>query len=476
MILVFTLTGCSNDSEDFEEPETAGEKPNDELEVENFIYRGMNDIYLYNKDVSVLADDYFNSQAAKEDYLKTFSTPEGLFKRLMSSQDRFSEIIADYREMNRMASGSTATTGMSFGLYTYCNTCTEVFGYVRLIFPGSQAEEAGAERGMIFNRVDGQQLTTSNFLSLLSSTSYTIGLAKFEGNTISNIDREISLSERQLFKNPVVISKIFEVDGEKVGYLFYENFDADFDEELNLAFGELKAAGVTNLILDLRYNGGGSVRTATDLASMITGQFPDKLFMKEKWNEKYQNYFEQREPQSLLNNFNRKLRTGTTIESLKLTRIFVLTTKATASASELIINGLDPYIDVVHIGQVTTGKFQASIVLYDSPDYSKENSNLKATHTYAIQPLVLKSHNANDVSDYVNGLTPDYILPEDVRNMGVLGEPNEPLIKLALDIIQGNKISIEPVKTFPEVGDSEILNKNYQSMYIEDRAIPVIKE
>lgn len=474
LLLIFLsslLFSCSADNEEFEETgedlnstSTATKK---ELEVENFIYRGMSDIYLYNDDVAVLASDYFDTQEDKEDFLDNYSTPEKLFERFTASQDRFSYIMENYEDHNKASGGLNGITGMSFGLVSYCNNCSEVFGYVKLVLPGSIADEKGVKRGMIFNRIDGQQLTTSNYTTLLDSDSFTIGLAKIEGNTISELEQTIAISEREQKENPVVYTKVLDVDGEKVGYLYYNSFDEDYDEDLNNAFNELKGAGVTELVLDLRYNGGGSVRTATDLAAMITGQFANKLFMKEKWNQKYQKYYEQNKPEYLLNNFNTKLRTGTPINSLNLTRVFVLTTKSSASASELIINGLDPYIDVVHIGDVTTGKFQASVTLYDSQDFTKEHSSLKTSHKYAMQPLVLKSHNANDVSDYVDGLTPDIILKEDVRNLGILGDPAEPLMKVALDVIKGNRVSIPEVKEYKTIGESGMFEPEYQRMYID---------
>ncbi|HSP83392.1 MAG TPA: hypothetical protein VLN72_06640, partial [Gillisia sp.] len=191
---------------------------------------------------------------------------------------------------------------------------------------------------------------------------------------------------------------------------------------------------------------------------------------------KYQAYYEQQDPQSLLNNFNKSLRTGTAINSLNLNRVFVLTTKSSASASELIINGLDPYIDVIHIGDVTTGKFQASVTLYDSPNFSQESSALKATHTYALQPLVLKSLNKNDVTDYVGGLNPDLKQLEDIQNLGTLGDPNEPLLKTALDVIKGNRVSLKDVKTYPGVGESAMFHPNYKEMYLDDFSLPVSEE
>src|SRR5690606_5554575 len=180
-----------------------------------------------------------------------------------------------------------------------------------------------------------------------------------------------------------------------------------------------------------------------------------QIFMKERWNEKYQKHYEQNDPESLLNRFTTKTRSGTTLNSLNLDRVYVLTTGSSASASELIINGLDPYIDVVHIGGVTTGKFQASAPLFDSPDYSEDHSSLNKDHFYAVQPLILKSSNVNDVSDYVNGLNPDIKVDEDVLDLGPLGDPDELLLKVALDVIKGNRTSIPQVKTYPAVGESE---------------------
>lgn len=481
-ILLITLfsgllfTSCSDDTAEFEEPREPT-VPAERLEVENFMYRVMSDIYLYKADVAVLADDYFPTINAKNEYLNGFSSPEKLFDDgLTASQDRFSYVIENYQEMQRMMSGSTTTTGMSYGLVSYCSGCTEVFGYVRLVMPNTSADTQGVERGMIFTRVDGQQLTTSNFRTLLAPSSFTIGLAKIEGNTISELDQTISLTMQEYIHNPVDDPKILDINGRKVGYLYYDSFVADFDEELNDAFGQFLAAGIEDLVLDLRYNGGGSVRTATDLAAMVTGQFPGQVFMKEQWNEKYQKYYEEREPQNLLNNFNTTLRTGTAINSLNLNRVFVLTTKASASASELIINGLEPYIEVIHIGDVTTGKFQASVALYDSPNYSRDHSQLNTSHTYAVQPLVLKSLNANDVSDYVNGLTPDIKLLEDVRNLGVLGDPQEPLLNIALDVIQGNRTSVPEVIAYPWVGENDMFRPDYQQMYIDNKSLIPIKD
>ena len=468
------FVSCSKDQDD-ETPKVVDPTTGADLTVENFVYRGMNEIYLYKADVLVLANDYFDNQEEKNDYLDNFASPEDLFyDGLVAPQDRFSFIVDDYVELENLFSGVSKTSGLSYGLVRYCSSCSEIFAYVRYILPNTPASETGLKRGDIINRIDGQQLTDSNFSQLFAPDAFTVGLATLEGSNITNIDQTYNLTKIANYNtNPVFIAKTLDVDGQKVGYLMYNSFTADYDPQLNAAFGQFKADGVTDLILDLRYNGGGSVRTATDLSSMITGQFAGQLFMKEFWNAEYQAYFESEAPQRLLNNFNTTLKTGELINSLNLSKVYVITTSRSASASELVINGLKPYIDVVQVGETTTGKFQASVTLYDSPNFGRENAN--PSHTYAIQPLVLKSVNSAGVSDYINGLVPDIAITENIRDLGVLGELSDPLLNTAVNAILGNRISVNTdFKTYKFVGESSMKDLNYQRMYIDK--LPAIIE
>jgi C-terminal processing protease CtpA/Prc len=477
--ILFTLLfggffiSCSKDADDaIDKPIVDGR----DLTVEKFIYRGLNEIYLYKADVPELANDYFPTETERNDFLDNFATPEDLFYDdggLLAPQDRFSWLVDDYVELENTLSGISTSNGISFGLVYYCGDSSNIYGYVRYVLPGTSAEAQGIKRGDVFNTIDGQQLTDSNYNDFLAPDTYSIGLATKNGCSITPTGESVALTKQEYTTNPVLVSKTLDVDDKKVGYLFYTSFTADFDPQLNDAFLQFKADGVTDLILDLRYNGGGSIRTATDLASMITGQFAGEIFSKEQWNAEYQAYFESENPERLLNRFNTTLKTGELINSLNLGRVFILTTSRSASASELVINGLDPYIDVVQIGETTTGKFQGSTPLYDSPNFGRLNVNLN--HTYAMLPLVLKSTNSAGVSDYIDGLTPDFQISEDFENLGTLGEPNEPFLKVAIDVIMGNKISIPAsVEIFKPVGESGMDQIDYQKMYIDK--IPAIIE
>ncbi|WP_372920339.1 S41 family peptidase [Salegentibacter sp.] len=469
------LISCEKDEEEFINPvetkEETGTQASSELEIEQFVYRGMKDIYLYKDQVPSLANNYFRSNAERDDYLTGFSDPEDLFDALTYSQDRFSFITDDYKALEERFDGvSSSTAGMDFGLGRISNS-NNVFGYIRYVIPGTSADTENLERGMIFTEVNGQALNVNNYNSLLEANTMEINIGKIENGTIILSDKTAQLSRSEYNENPVHESKVLNIEGQKIAYLMYNSFTGKYDAQLNAAFSEFKAEAVDELVLDLRYNGGGSVDSAIDLASMITGQFEGEIFLKEQWNKEYQESFEANDPERLLNRFDTKIRTGEAINSLNLSRVYVLTSKSTASASELIINGLEPYIEVVQVGDQTTGKFQASVTLYDSPNFGK--SNASENHTYAIQPLVFKSANANGKTDYINGLKPDIEYIESPENLGELGDRDEPLLGNALNHIFGKaplKRSVEEIKTaekFKTIGESGMNEINYQRMYIE---------
>ena len=259
------------------------------LEIQNFVWKGMNQYYLWQSDVPNLADDKFSNQTDLDSFLKANGTPENLFDNLLApkSIDRFSWIVDDYVALEQSFQGTTKNDGVDFGLSYKPGSTTEIFGYVRYIIPGSDASTKAIKRGDMFTGVNGTQLTASNYQSLLlNAESYTLNLADYNGTTIVSNGKSVALTKTTLNENPILINKVIETGGKKIGYLMYNGFFANYDTQLNEAFGSLKSQGITDLVLDLRYNGGGSVQTATRLASMITGQFNWKSFCKLKMESK----------------------------------------------------------------------------------------------------------------------------------------------------------------------------------------------
>lgn len=449
------MTSCFKDNDD--ELQVASV-----AEIQDFIYRGLNFFYLYKADTAELANDAFVSEDEKNAFITSFDSPETLFEYLKSNQDRFSILVDNYIELENSLAGVTLTNGMEFGLVFYPDGSGNVFGYVRFVLPNTSAATEGLTRGIIFNTIDGQQITEDNYSDVLAPETYTIGLADFDGTDITPTGESKTLTKIQYTENPIQIATTLTIDSQKVGYLLYNAFTSDFDSQLNAAFGQFQADGVTDLVLDLRYNGGGSVRSATYLAGMITGQFTNEIFYTEHWNDDRQE--EYAENGTFVANFEG----GEAINSLNLNRVFVITSGRTASASELVINGLAPYISVTQVGATTTGKFQASFLLYDAPAPEFNRSDANPSHTYAMLPLVFKTANANGNTDFVNGLFPDIELNENYSNLGTLGDPSEPLLAAALNEILP---SPRPVRrnftTLEEISESKASTPTYQLMVAE---------
>ena len=466
-VTLISLQSCQKDTDD---AVVVPVNPTVNLEVQNFIWKGLNQYYLWQTDVPNLADNRFASQTALDAFLINYKVPQDLFDALRVSPtiDRFSWMVDDYVTLEQSLQGTSKNNGVEFGLSYKPNSTTEVFGYVRYIIAGSDAATKDIKRGEMFTAVNGTQLTVNNYESLLfgSNDSYTLNMADYNGNTVTSNGKTVTLTKTTLTENPILIKNVITVGSKKIGYLMYNGFYADFDAQLNAAFGEFKSQGITDLVLDLRYNGGGSVRTATYLASMITGQFTGKVFAKQQWNTKINTYYEANDPNGLRNFFTDKIGT-TPINSVNMTKVYILTTKSTASASELIINGLKPHINVVQIGDLTVGKNVGSVTLYDSPDFGPNNKN--TNHKYAMQPIVLKIVNSDGFGDYFNGLTPTHELKETISTYGVLGDVNEPLLKLAIAKITGTGKSApqNSGKQFEYFKDSKSMNPYRNEMYLE---------
>lgn len=467
-LLAFSFQSCE-DQDDVAAPA--------DLQVNNFIWRGLNEVYLWQADVPNLADGR-NLQPDFDTFLRGYSKPEDLFEDLLNKPeskypnggaiDRFSWIVDDYTVLEQELSGITKNNGVDFRLSLISSGSNDVVGYVRYIIPNSDASTKAIKRGDLFTSVNGTKLTVSNYQQLLlNQDSYTLNLADYNGSTFVLNGKSVALTKTVLEENPIFINKVITSGSHKIGYLMYNGFYSEYDDKLNQAFGELKAQGVTDLVLDIRYNGGGAITSSTRLASMITGQFPGQIFSKMTFNAKQMEGLSGDDLESLNERFVNNI-DGKSLNSLNLNTVYIITTESTASASELVINGLKPYINVVQIGEITTGKNVGSFTVYDSETLTKKNVN--PNHKYAMQPLVLKITNSANFGDYTQGLQPTYEQNEQVSTYGVLGETSEPLLSLAISKITGATAKrtfndLEP--KFPYVTDSKIINGLKHGMYLK---------
>ena len=439
-------------------------------EINDFIWKGMNLMYLYKQEISDLSNDRFDNSDDYASYLNSFTRPEDLFESLIYERqniDKYSYIVDNYAELQQSQQGISISNGMEFGLAYVPNSSFNIYGFVRYVHPQSPADENGIKRGDIFIGINSTILNTDNYLDLLNLDSYSVNFANYLDNnsetinddTIESNEIDIYLTKISLEKNPIFLSKIFNNNQSKIGYLMYNRFLTNFENNLNSIFSEFKSNNIQNLILDLRYNPGGAIDNAVFLSSLVTGQFNQEVFCSDQWNSEIQEFWLNNNPENLIRRFQ------TYDNSLYLNKIYILSSRSTASASELIINSLTPYIDVIHIGETTYGKYQGSMTLYDSENFSIENIN--PTHNYALQPLVFKILNAVGNTDYYDGLQPDYFLQEFPANMGEIGDENEPLLNFALDLINSKEITstrFPNINFFDDNFRFEHLNKE---MYIQ---------
>ena len=392
-----------------------------DFEIEDFIWEALNTYYYWQDTVPDLADNRFNSQKSYASFLsRSNENQEQLFESLLFDKDRFSWIVSDYTALENQLRRVYTTSGMILGLERIGES-NDLFAYVRYVLPDSDASEKNIKRGDLFLSINNEQLTMDNYRDLLRSDVelFSIQLAQISGQTVSPTGISVDLVKAEIQENPIHIHKLIELNNAKIGYLMYNGFVADFDDQLESAFAEFQTQGINQLVIDLRYNRGGRTSSSIKLASMITGQFSGEVFAQTQHNDK-------------LSSLNEDYLFEATAAQLKMDRLYVISSAETASASELLINGLSPYIDVILIGDDTTGKNVGSYSIYDWID---DEGNRNPRHTWAMQPITLKIANSEGFAGFENGLQADYRLQEDVANLGFLGEIDEPLLEKTLEVM-----------------------------------------
>ena len=281
------------------------------------------------------------------------------------------------------------------------------------VWPLSPAQEAGLQRGDRIVRVNGQPVAALVAGGALSSAfgpdvigqTATIEFVKPTGAV-----QQAQMTKRLTTIPTVSLTQVVQVDGRRVGYLFFRNFVRPSQAALDEAFAALKAAGATELVLDLRYNGGGLVDVAVHLASLIGGTRTSGQVMI--------NWIHNDRIGPIANRVTRFLETPE--HTLNLQRLVVITTRSSASASELIINSLRPYLPVAVIGDTTYGK---PVGQYGLNFCDK-----------VLAPVAFALKNANDEGDFFNGIAADCSASDDITHQ--LGDPAEASYAEALTFIR----------------------------------------
>jgi C-terminal processing protease CtpA/Prc len=360
----------------------------------------------------------------------TSSNPMDYFYSILNdypNTDRFSWIDSSSTNLINQLNGINTVLGIRVTPFLTDNTGVNVALVIAYVLKGSPAEKNGLKRGDIILSVDDQKVTSSNYSSVLQNQTLKLGLGTYSNKVYSSTGKSVTVTKVELQTNPILQDTVINWAGKKVGYFAYLQFLTSFDDSLRAVFGRFKNKGVNELVIDLRYNGGGYVANsdlltnlmAKDLASRVNTVMNKRQYNDALTKEIKKQYGEA----ALLTNFKMEANNIST-----LNRVFFLTSNGTASASELVINnlkGLD--MTVVLIGEHTYGKNVGSFTITD--DAKRWN--------YGLQPITFKILNSKDQSDYgsVNGFLPDHELEDDVLPYKLLGDPNETYLNKALNLI-----------------------------------------
>jgi carboxyl-terminal processing protease len=309
-----------------------------------------------------------------------FASPEALLDELRLPFDRFSYITT--RAEEEALFGDSQFIGLGF-------RSALVDGGVRAsdVFEGGPAHGAGLVRGSSFIAVDGVPIATvlespGGFSAALgpAEPGYEVTLHFRNPNGQEHIE---TVAKAVVTIPPVTAVRVFEVNGTPTGYLAFRNFVQPGIPALNEAFAQLRAAGVTQLIVDLRYNSGGLVSVLEHFADLLGSRIaPGAAFAGFLHNDK-----------NTGRDYTALLRSTPLDSALALERLVFISTPATASASEMLINGMPPYVTTAIVGSDTFGKPVGQIGFLFCEKI--------------LRPVSFRTVNSLGVGDYFDGIPPD---------------------------------------------------------------------
>ena len=328
-----------------------------------------------------------------------------------------SEVTSTKASVMTKAGELASTTGLGIGplFASLFETGTDYIGLtVGYVYPGSPAEEAGLRRGDTIYQIGKNRITRNNYQSYMQelfyspSGTYSISFARYEVNEAEekydlNLNNTVEVKTGEYGYNPVIFAAIMtnsniEDDGSdttppfNIGYMVTESFDSSAQEVLEYQIEQFIEAGITELILDLRFNVGGEVQQSRYLASSIVGRdYDDKHFFKAEFNDGTVEAWKFKRGPSESDKLGQA-------PSMGLKRLWVVMSENTASASELIIHGLRGVdFPVTLIGSRSEGKNVGMVV-------TQEVYNGRR---FEFAPITYRGLNARDERAPADGFEPD---------------------------------------------------------------------
>jgi len=393
-LLVFIFLSCKKDK---------SQDPDPVLSIDplvQFTANTFNDLYLW-----------YESMPAVD--LAAIKTPDDYINKVRYIKDRWSFTMSYTDMVKLLEDGETTGWGAGLGF--------DDLDLLRILFvyDNSAMGKAGVKRGWQIKAMNGKTVTTMSDAEVntaLNNSSNSFVFIKNDGAEIT-----LQMTQGAIIINSVQYSNIFTKGAKKIGYFVFSDFLGSSVKELNTVFDDFSSKGVTDLILDLRYNGGGTLDCADSLVAMLAGKpNKDKVYNTLTYNNKHirMGY------QSII---------GLKSNSIQIDKLVVITTSSTASASELVISGLKPYMNMKLIGSTSHGKPVGMNIEGDT----KLN--------IAVAPISFRNVNSQGYSDYFDGIPVDFAVKDNVTQDW--GNPTDACLNAAINYISLGTIGSVGVKS-----------------------------
>ena len=393
--MTLTLSGCSSSSGGDGGPQAGTATCTNDAQKQ-FVLDAMRDVYFW-----------YTALPANVD-LSQFATPEEFLTALISFSpinpltnepiDRFSFINSAEADAQFFGEGKFEGFGFSFRF-----EAADDLRFTR-VFSGSPADLVGGfARGQRIIALDGRSIAdiqTNEGVGVVFGQSP----LEFTIRGLDNIEFTVTVSHDIVTIDPLPQWRIIDMGGTPVGYVEFATFISTADPVFSTLFADFNAAGVSAVIIDMRYNGGGLVSTAELLGDYLGGFNSNNLiFSKTLFNDKN-------------TGSNRTAFFQRLVNSTNLSRLVVIATSGTASASEIVINSMEPYAEVTIVGDTTFGKPVGQVGIQFCEKI------LRAT--------AFETVNVLDQGDYFDGLPVDCPAVDDLTE--VVGADTDPNLVTAL--------------------------------------------
>lgn len=415
------------------------QKPSDEIrQADQFAIDMFSSYYLWSQEVK--------SSLSRLDP-DTCMTPIPVVKEIRYHKsgkevDHWTQLTNNLGQMTSSVQGLGLSYGYGLQGFWVDNTQSAIVLVVQYVNKGKPAEKAGLKRGDVIWTLGGQEITLDNYYDAFESESVVMGVGKDPSSL-----RSVSMKADKEWEDPVIVNKTFDINGKKVGYLFYSAFDLLSASTLPKVFRKFKEDGISELIIDLRYNGGGYVFTEVELASMIAppaNVAAGDIFQTEIYNAAVTEYYKANYKDYDFNTYfmtKFKTESGTTVIDEDVSdanpgvgKLYAIVTDASASASEGLLVGLGPYMDVVLVGERTYGKYCAGYMMSPENLYgttsTTDYSKITKWGMYVMVSMFADKNGKNSAQP--DGIPVNIKAEDNVLDGFDLGDENETMLKAAL--------------------------------------------